>query len=160
MTREMRAATVRVCGARVDVRGGVVRAGLGMRPMVPRRRVILNAPGRHTRSSTSMSTSAASLHGGPTRFDDERARAIAASFDLTHLPADFYADPYPYYHALRTHAPAKRMPDGSLLLTRYEDIVPVYRDPRLFSSDKNKEFGPKFGPSPLLEHTGELGVRF
>lgn len=99
-----------------------------------------------------MPTSAASLHDGAMRFDDERARAIATSFDLTQLPADFYADPYPYYHALRTHAPAKRMPDGSLLLTRYEDIVPVYRDPRLFSSDKNKEFGPKFGPSPLLEH--------
>jgi cytochrome P450 len=99
-----------------------------------------------------MATPAAALHDKPTRFDDERARAIAASFDLAHLPGEFYADPYPYYHALRTHAPARRMPDGSLLLTRYEDIVPVYRDARLFSSDKNKEFGPKFGPSPLLEH--------
>jgi cytochrome P450 len=44
------------------------------------------------------------------------------------------------------------MPDGSWLLTRYDDILPVYRDPKAFSSDKKKEFGPKFGPSPLLEH--------
>jgi cytochrome P450 len=80
------------------------------------------------------------------------ARETAASFDLKALPADFYADPFPYYKALREHEPVKRMPDGSWLLTRYEDIVPVYRDHKIFSSDKKKEFGPKFGPSPLLEH--------
>ena len=89
---------------------------------------------------------------GRSRFEDSRARDVAASFDLAHLPAEFYADPYPYYHALRDHAPVKPMNDGSWLLTRYEDIVPVYRDAKLFSSDKKKEFGPKFGPSPLLEH--------
>jgi cytochrome P450 len=80
------------------------------------------------------------------------ARAAAAGFDLAHLPPDFYADPYPYYHALRTHEPVRRMPDGSWFLTRYDDILPVYRDPRAFSSDKKKEFGPKYGVSPLLEH--------
>src|SRR5664279_4745254 len=56
------------------------------------------------------------------------ARKIAASFDLTKLPPEFYADPYPYYRALRDHEPVKRMPDGSWFLTRYDDIVPVYRD--------------------------------
>jgi cytochrome P450 len=86
------------------------------------------------------------------RFDIDRAREVVAAFDLARLPADFYADPYPYYHALREHAPVQRMPDGSWFLTRYDDIVPVYRDPRAFSSDKKKEFGPKYGPSPLLEH--------
>jgi cytochrome P450 len=80
------------------------------------------------------------------------AREIAAGFDLKALPPDFYADPFPYYRALRENEPVKRLPDGSWLLTRYEDIVPVYRDNKLFSSDKKKEFGPKFGPSPLLEH--------
>ncbi|MBS0320095.1 MAG: cytochrome P450 [Proteobacteria bacterium] len=88
----------------------------------------------------------------PTRFDDARAREVAATFDLTALPPDFYANPYPYYHALREHAPVKAMPDGSWFLTRYDDILPVYRDPKVFSSDKRKEFGPKYGPSPLLEH--------
>ena len=80
------------------------------------------------------------------------AREIAAGFDLKALPPEFYADPFPYYKALREHEPVKRMPDGSWLLTRYEDVLPVYRDHKLFSSDKKKEFGPKFGPSPLLEH--------
>jgi cytochrome P450 len=82
----------------------------------------------------------------------DQAREVAVRFDLRTLPPEFYADPYPYYHALRTHAPAKPLPDGSWLLTRYDDILPVYRDHRAFSSDKKKEFGPKFGPSPLLEH--------
>ena len=79
-------------------------------------------------------------------------REVAERFDLAHLTPDFYADPYPTYRALRTHSPVKRMPDGSWFLTRFEDVVPVYRDPKLFSSDKKKEFGPKFGPTPLFEH--------
>ena len=77
---------------------------------------------------------------------------IADSFDLATLTPDFFANPYPNYRALREHAPVKAMPDGSWFLTRYDDILPVYRDPKVFSSDKKKEFGPKYGPSPLLEH--------
>lgn len=80
------------------------------------------------------------------------ARKLAAGFDLTKLPPDFYDDPYPYYRALRDHEPVKRMPDGSWLLTRYDDIVPVYRDHKAFSSDKKKEFGAKYGATPLFEH--------
>jgi hypothetical protein len=86
------------------------------------------------------------------RFDEDRARAVASSFDLRDLPPDYYDDPYPYYDALRAHEPVRHMPDGSWLLTRHEDILAVYRDAKTFSSDKKKEFGPKFGPSPLLEH--------
>ena len=82
--------------------------------------------------------------------DDDRERA--ARFDLAHLPEDYYADPYPYYRALREHQPVKQMPDGSWFLTRYDDILPVYRDPKIWSSDKKREFGPKYGPSPLLTH--------
>ena len=82
--------------------------------------------------------------------DDDRERA--ARFDLAHLPEDYYVDPYPYYRALREHEPVKQMPDGSWFLTRYDDIVPVYRDPKTWSSDKKREFGPKYGPSPLLTH--------
>ena len=75
-----------------------------------------------------------------------------AGFDLRHLPASFYADPYPTYHALRRHDPVRRMPDGSVFLTRYADCVAVYRDARLFSSDKRAEFGPKYGDTPLFAH--------
>jgi cytochrome P450 len=77
---------------------------------------------------------------------------IVADFDLATLSPAFFADPYPFYRALRENAPVKRMPDGSWFLTRYSDILPVYRDAQGWSSDKQKEFGPKFGASPLLQH--------
>ena len=80
------------------------------------------------------------------------ARILAANFDLRALPPDFYANPWPTYHALREHAPVKRLPDGSLFLTRHADLTAVYRDTKIFTSDKKKEFGPKFGASPLFEH--------
>jgi hypothetical protein len=82
----------------------------------------------------------------------DAARDLAERFDLRALPPDFYADPFPYYHALRGHAPVKRMPDGAYLLTRYADVLAVYKDPLAFSSDKKAEFGPKYGDSPLYEH--------
>ncbi|MFD2272898.1 cytochrome P450 [Undibacterium arcticum] len=75
------------------------------------------------------------------------------SFDLRHLPPDFfYANPFPYYHALRRHQPIKRMPDDSYLLTRYTDIQAVYKDTKTFSSDKRVEFKPKYGDSLLYQH--------
>lgn len=77
---------------------------------------------------------------------------LARQFDLRHLPADFYQNPYPYYHALREHDPVKQMPDGSYFLSRYDDIQYVYKNPKLFSSDKQREFKPKYGDSPLYEH--------
>ena len=82
-----------------------------------------------------------------------RAREIAASLDLRNLPADFYANPYPVYAHLRETEPVKRMPDGSYFLTRYADLVAVYRDAATFSSDKTVEFTPKYGAgAPLLAH--------
>ncbi len=82
-----------------------------------------------------------------------QAQALAASLDLRALPADFYANPYPVYATLREHDPVKRMPDGSYFLTRYADLVAVYRDAQSFSSDKKVEFTPKYGEgAPLLVH--------
>src|SRR5690349_22386775 len=82
-----------------------------------------------------------------------RAREIAASFDLRALPPDFYANPYPVYAALPERAPVRAMPDGSWFLTRHADLIAVYRDAQVFSSDKKVEFTPKYGAgSPLLEH--------
>jgi cytochrome P450 len=83
----------------------------------------------------------------------ERAREIAATFDLRALPPDFYANPFPVYAALRERDPVRRMPDGSWFLTRYADLVAVYRDAQAFSSDKKVEFTPKYGAgSALLAH--------
>ncbi len=83
----------------------------------------------------------------------DRAREIAHAFDLRALPPDFYANPFPVYAALREREPVRRMPDGSWFLTRYADLVAVYRDAHAFSSDKKVEFTPKYGAgSPLLAH--------
>lgn len=84
--------------------------------------------------------------------EPHRAQEIAASFDLRALPGDFYADPYPVYDCLRTQQPVRPMPDGSWFLTRYADLVAVYRDDYNFSSDKRVEFAPKYHDSPLFEH--------
>jgi cytochrome P450 len=80
------------------------------------------------------------------------ARELAADFDIEKLTPEFYADPYPVYRALREHEPVKRMPNGSYFLTRYDDLVTAYKNTNLFSSDKKKEFAPKYGTSPLYEH--------
>ena len=96
----------------------------------------------------------------------ERAAELAATLDLRQLSADFLANPYPVYARLRETEPFKRMPDGSYFLTRHADLVAVYRDAKLFSSDKQVEFGPKYnhppfnqppycttgGVAPLFEH--------
>ena len=71
---------------------------------------------------------------------EQTAAALAAGFDLRNLPADFYDNPWRWYHALREHAPVKRLPDGSVFLTRHADLTAVYRDAKTFTSDKKKEF--------------------
>jgi cytochrome P450 len=45
-----------------------------------------------------------------------------------------------------------RCPDGSIFLTRYDDVVAVYQDHQRYASDKRFEFAPKFGATPLYEH--------
>jgi cytochrome P450 len=77
---------------------------------------------------------------------------IAAEFSLLDLTPEFIADPYPAYRALREHAPVKQMNNGSYFLTRYDDLIAIYKNPKSFSSDKKLEFKPKFGDSLLYEH--------
>src|SRR5713226_1008787 len=72
-------------------------------------------------------------------------------FELTRVPEDFFDDPYPYYTALREEDPIHELEGGGVFLSRYDDVVAVYRDTRA-SSDKKIEFKPKFGDSPLYEH--------
>jgi cytochrome P450 len=79
-------------------------------------------------------------------------RDLAAQFDLAHLPQEFYDNPFPYYRALQEHEAVKRMPNGSFFLTRYDDLIAVYKNPKSFSSDKKTEFRPKYGDSFLYEH--------
>jgi cytochrome P450 len=90
----------------------------------------------------------------PKEYDsmNANARELAAGFDLEKLTGEFYADPYPTYRALREHAPVKLLTNGSYFLTRYDDLVSAYKNTKVFSSDKKKEFAPKYGASLLYEH--------
>ena len=93
------------------------------------------------------------LAGITPQINEDHAQEIAAALDLRSPPAIFYSNPYPVYAALREHEPVRRMPDGSVLITRYKDLIQVYKDSHTFSSDKKIEFTPKFGDAPyLLEH--------
>ena len=55
-----------------------------------------------------------------------------ASTDVEFNPflPEFRADPYPFYHRLRAVDPVHRTPMGLWVLTRYDDVVTVLRDPR------------------------------
>src|SRR3989442_6506231 len=46
-----------------------------------------------------------------------------------YLP-EFHADPYPFYHRLRAVARVYQTPMGFWVLTRYDDVLTVLRDPR------------------------------
>ncbi|MGD9601255.1 MAG: cytochrome P450 [Gammaproteobacteria bacterium] len=78
--------------------------------------------------------------------------ADAHAFVLGQVDHAFARDPYATYAVLREHAPVCRQPDGSYLLTRYDDIREVMSDPVRYSSDKRVDFKPRFGDSPLYEH--------
>lgn len=75
-----------------------------------------------------------------------------SSFSLIHPPAGFVENPYPVYATLRVQEPVCWIGSNTVLLTRYRDVMTVYRAPAA-SSDKRREFGAKFGEqSPLFEH--------
>ena len=81
----------------------------------------------------------------------ELSTDAVARFRLIDPPAGFVDDPYPWYAQLRRQSPIHRLGERSFFLSRYDDVLAAYRDPRT-SSDKHAEFTPKFGDSPLLEH--------
>ena len=77
--------------------------------------------------------------------------SISSTFDFNSIGPDFIENPFPTCQALREYSPIHRNADGSLFLTRYADVLQVYRDP-LMSSDKKIMFEKKFGKTPLYEH--------
>jgi cytochrome P450 len=75
-----------------------------------------------------------------------------ADFTLADPPPGFIDDPYPFYAQLRTHDPVHAIGAHQWLLTRYDDVSLVYRSAAA-SSDKQREFAPKFGAdTPLYQH--------
>ncbi|MBV9240107.1 MAG: cytochrome P450 [Xanthobacteraceae bacterium] len=77
---------------------------------------------------------------------------LVRSFDLARLSQAFLDDPYLTYRALREHAPVHKLPDGSIFLTRYDDLAQVYHDSATWSSDKKVDFRPNLADSLLYEH--------
>ncbi|HPU50808.1 MAG TPA: cytochrome P450 [Burkholderiaceae bacterium] len=79
-------------------------------------------------------------------------QASPSAFVLADPPAGYVDDPYPHLAALRESSPLCRQPDGSWIVSRYDDVRDVLTDAERFSSDKQVDFRPKFGDSPLFEH--------
>ena len=75
----------------------------------------------------------------------------ALSFDLRAVPEDYFAAPHRYLKALRDWDPLHRNADGSILITRHEDVRRVWKDLSAVV-DKRDAFAAKFGPGALLEH--------
>lgn len=78
-------------------------------------------------------------------------QASAKAFDLFRLPEGYFEFPYPWYRLLRDHDPVHENSDGTVLLTRYDDVRTLWKEPTA-SVDKTEMFSAKFGQGPLLEH--------
>jgi cytochrome P450 len=79
-------------------------------------------------------------------------RERLAGFSWARPSAAFIDDPHPTFDALRALDPVHQWAPSSVLLTRYADLLSVYRSAHA-SSDKQREFGPKFGVgTPLFAH--------
>jgi cytochrome P450 len=64
------------------------------------------------------------------------------------MDPEFLADPYPTYHRLRAEDPVHRSPLGFWVLTRYEDVVTVLRDPRFAKEAMMAVVAARFGIAP------------
>src|SRR5512145_1801398 len=67
--------------------------------------------------------------------------------DLSFNPMapEFVADPYPTYHRLRAEDPVHLSPLGFWVLTRYEDVAAVLRDPRFAKEAMMAAVAKRFG---------------
>lgn len=74
-----------------------------------------------------------------------------STFDLNRIDAGFIENPHPLLHRLRAEQPVFRNQDGSVYLTRCDDVRMVYQS-RDMLSDKTEAFGEKFGSCPLHTH--------
>ena len=61
------------------------------------------------------------------------------------MDPEFLADPYPTYHRLRAEDPVHHSPLGFWVLTRYEDVSAVLRDPRFIKEPLAALVAARFG---------------
>lgn len=65
--------------------------------------------------------------------------------------SEFRADPYPFYHRLRTEDPVYWSPLGFWVLTRYADVMAVLRDPRFGQKGLEETLLEQFGAGPVQQ---------
>ena len=58
---------------------------------------------------------------------EKQVHSATEDFDLFQLPKTYYDNPYPFFKHLRDNEPAHVNSDGSVLLTRYDDVKAVWR---------------------------------
>jgi pimeloyl-[acyl-carrier protein] synthase len=68
-----------------------------------------------------------------------------ADIQFNPMDPEFVADPYPTYHRLRAEDPVHRSLLGFWVLTRYEDVVAVLRDPRFAKEPIARFVAARFG---------------
>jgi pimeloyl-[acyl-carrier protein] synthase len=61
------------------------------------------------------------------------------------LDPDFIADPYPRYRRLRAEDPVHQSPMGFWVLTRYDDVAGILRDPRFGRKGFDRLLAARFG---------------
>jgi cytochrome P450 len=61
------------------------------------------------------------------------------------MEPEFLADPYPTYHRLRAEDPVHQSPLGFWVLTRYDDVASVLRDPRFIKEPLAAIVAARFG---------------
>jgi len=95
------------------------------------------------------------VKAGMERVPSDQARA--AAFDLFAIPGGYIEAPHEWFRLLRDNDPVHRNADGSMLITRYDDVRAAWRDLTCVV-DKREQFQRRFGDGPLLEHhtTGML----
>ncbi len=74
--------------------------------------------------------------------------------------AELHADPYPIYQRLRANEPVSFVPAANrYLVTRYEDIVHLERNPEIFSADEAKSLMKRVMGHTMLRKDGDAHKR-
>jgi hypothetical protein len=68
--------------------------------------------------------------------------------DFDPLDPAFIADPYPVYHRLRAEDPVHHHPLGFYVLTRYDDVAALLREPAFGKAGYRALFDTRFGRDP------------
>ena len=99
--------------------------------------------------------------GGPDTAEMEEQMSVqSASIGQSVKLADLALDPYPTYKKLRAHEPVAFVPAANrYLVTRYDDIVTLERDPETFSADESGSLMKRVMGHNLLRKDGSAHKR-